>query len=398
MAARAPIYLDHHATTPVDPRVMEAMLPYFTEEFGNAASRSHAFGWRAEAAVEVSREGVAATIGARYPREIIFTSGATESINLALAGCARANASGRNHLVVAATEHRAVLDTAEALERAGHPLTVLPVDRDGRVDPEALRRALGPQTLLASVMAANNEIGVLQPLAEIAAVCREQGVLFHCDAAQAAGKIPLDVEALGIDLLSLSGHKVYGPKGIGALYVRSRPRVRVDPLLHGGGHERGLRPGTLPVPLIVGLRRALDLAVELRDAETVRLAALRDRLLGRLREGLGGVEVNGHPELRLAGNLNVSFDGIDAAALLVALPDVALSTGSACSSAEPRPSHVLLALGLPEPRVRSALRIGIGRFNTEGEIDHVADRVVSEVRRLRAASTPGTRSGYPRRA
>ncbi len=398
MAPRAPIYLDHHATTPVDPRVLEAMLPYFTEEFGNAASRSHVFGWRAEAAVEVAREAVARAIGASDPREIVFTSGATESVNLALAGAARAHAAARNHLVVAATEHRAVLDTAAALERAGHPVTVVPVESDGRIDPGAIRRALGPRTLLVSVMAANNEIGVLQPLAEIGAVCRERGVLFHCDAAQAAGKIPLDVEALAIDLLSVSGHKLYGPKGVGALYVRSRPRVRLEPLLHGGGHERGLRPGTLPVPLLVGLGRALDLSLELREAEASRLASLRDRLLARVREGLDGVEVNGHPALRLAGNLNLSFDGVDATALLLALPDVALSTGSACSSAEPHPSHVLLALGLPEPRVRSALRIGIGRFNTEAEIDHVAGRLVAEVSRLRALSTPGTRPGYPRGA
>ncbi len=289
-----------------------------------------------------------------------------------------------------------MLDTARALEAAGVALTLLPVDGQGLVDPEALRRAIGPRTLLVSIMAANNEIGVLQPLAEIGQICREHEVLLHCDAAQAAGKIPLDVVALGIDLLSLSGHKLYGPKGVGALYVRSRPRVRLAPQIHGGGHERGLRSGTLPVPLIVGLGRALALSLEERVAESARVRGLRERLLSRLREQLDDVVLHGHPELRLPGNLNLSFPGVDAAALLLALPDVALSTGSACSSAEPHPSHVLAALGLPEAQLRAALRIGIGRFNTEAEIDRVADRLVREVRRLRALSTPGTRASYPR--
>lgn len=396
MSGRDQIYLDHHATTPVDPRVLEAMLPYFREDFGNAASRSHVFGWRAEAAVELARETIAGALGARDPTEIVFTSGATESINLALKGSAQALANTRDHLVVAKTEHRAVLDTARALESAGCSLTLLAVDGVGLVDPDAVRRAIGPRTLLVSVMAANNEIGVLQPLSEIGALCRERGVLFHCDAAQAAGKIPLDVDAFGIDLLSVSGHKLYGPKGIGALYVRSRPRVRLLPQMHGGGHERGLRSGTLPVPLIVGLGRALALSLEEMAAESKRLRELRDRLLSQLHAGLDGVDLNGHPERRLPGNLNLSFAGVDAAALLLALPDVALSTGSACSSAEPHPSHVLAALGLDEARVRSALRIGIGRFNTRAEIDRVAEQLVREARRLRALSTPGTRPGYPR--
>jgi cysteine desulfurase len=376
--------------------VLAAMLPYFTEDFGNAASRSHVFGWRAEAAVALARERIADALGARAPAEIVFTSGATESINLALKGAAQALANTRDHLVVAATEHRAVLDTCRALEATGRTLSVLPVDGQGLVDPDAVRRALGRRTLLVSVMAANNEIGVLQPLAEIGRICREQGVLFHCDAAQAAGKIPIDVEALGIDLLSLSAHKLYGPKGVGALWVRSRPRVRLEPLLHGGGHERGLRSGTLPVPLIVGFGRALMLSLEERVAETQRVQALRQRLLSRLQGELDGVALNGHPDARLAGNLNLSFLDVDAAALLLALPDVALSTGSACSSADPHPSHVLAALGLSPERVRSALRIGIGRFNTEAEIDRAAERLIHEVRRLRTLSTPGTRPGYPR--
>jgi cysteine desulfurase len=396
VAVRLPIYLDHQATTPADPRVVEAMLPYFSDDFGNAASKTHVFGWRAEAAVELARETLAAAVGARTPAEIVFTSGATESINLALKGAAHARAGTKDHLVVAATEHRAVLDTSRALEAAGASVTLLPVDAQGLVDPDAVRKAIGPRTLLVSVMAANNEIGVLQPLEEIGRLCREHSVLFHCDAAQAVGKLPLDVEALGIDLLSLSAHKLYGPKGIGALYVRSRPRVRLEPLLHGGGHERGLRSGTLPVPLIVGAARAVAISLEELSVEQPRLHALRERLLERLRGELEGVELNGHPQRRLAGNLNLSFLGVEAAALLLALPEVALSTGSACSSAEPHPSHVLAALGLPDARIRSAIRIGIGRFNTEEEIDWVAAKLVHEVRRLRALSTPGTRPGYLR--
>lgn len=384
MAGRTPIYLDHNATTPVDPRVLEAMLPYFSQDFGNAASRSHVFGWRAAAAVDLAREEVARAVGARSADEIVFTSGATESINLAMKGAAEARVGTRDHLIVAATEHRAVLDTAQALASAGCSVSIVPVDAAGLVDPDAIRLAIGPRTLLVCVMAANNEIGALQPLAEIGSVCRERGVLFHCDAAQAAGKILLDVEAQQIDLLALSGHKLYGPKGVGALYVRARPRVRLVPQIHGGGHERGLRSGTLPVPLVVGLARALALCLEEREAESKRLAGLRDRLLSRLRAEACDVEVNGHPDLRLPGNLNLSFAGVDAAALLLALPDVALSTGSACSSAEPRPSHVLAALGLPAARIRSALRIGIGRFNTEAEIDQVAESLVRAVRRLRA--------------
>lgn len=372
------------------------MLPYFTQDFGNAASHSHVFGWRAEAAVTLARERVARAIGARSAGEIVFTSGATESINLALKGVVQASGKTRNHLIAVATEHPAVLDTARSLEASGCALDVLPVDAQGLLDPDAVRRAIGPRTLLVSVMAANNEIGVLQPLAEIGAVCRERGVLLHCDAAQAAGKIPLDVSADHVDLLSLSGHKVYAPKGVGALYVRSRPRLRLAPQIHGGGHERGLRSGTLAVPLVVGLGRAIEIACEEREAEAARLAALRARLLSCLEGEVGGVSVNGHPELRLPGNLNVSFDGIDAAALLVALPGIALSTGSACASAQPHPSHVLAALGLSDARIRSAVRIGIGRFTSGDEIDEAAAQIVRAVRSLRALSTPGTRPGYPR--
>lgn len=393
MSAGLPIYLDHHATTPVDPRVLDAMLPFFREDFGNAASRTHAYGWRAEAAVEMAREQVAAAVGARVATEIVFTSGATEAINLALIGAAQVAAGARDQVIAAATEHRAVLDVCEALSKTGVEVVRLPVDGLGLVDPDALRRALGPRTLLVSVMAANNEIGVIQPLAEIGRACREAGALFHCDAAQAAGKIALDVEAMQIDLLSASGHKVYGPKGVGALYVRSRPRVRLAPQMHGGGHERGLRSGTLPVPLVVGLGRALALACGEREAESARIGGLRDRLFASLCEGVPGVVRNGAAEPRLAGNLNVSFEGVDASALLLALPGLALSTGSACSSAEPHPSHVLAALGLPPERIRGAIRIGIGRFNTEDEIDRAARMLVEGVRRLRAGSTPGTLRG-----
>jgi len=384
MSAPAPIYLDHFATTPVDPRVLEAMLPWFSQDFGNAASRTHVFGWRAEAAVEQARAEVASALGAREPREIVFTSGATESNNLALQGVARACASRGDHLVTVATEHRAVLDVCTALEREGRRVSVLPVDAGGLVDPDALRRAIEPRTVLVSVMAANNEIGVLQPLAQLAAICRERGVLLHSDAAQAAGKVPLDVRALGVDLLSVSAHKLYGPKGVGALYVRGgSPRVRVAPLLYGGGHERGMRSGTLPVPLVVGLGRALALAVTEREAEAARLAELRDRLWQRLQAGLGELVLrNGDPVRCLPAALHVSFPGVDAAALLPQLPDVALSSGSACSSASPEPSHVLRALGLPPDRVRSGIRFGLGRFNTAEEIERAAARVVEQVQRL----------------
>lgn len=384
------IYLDHHATTPVDARVIEAMRPWAEREFGNAASRTHAFGWRAEAAVDVAREAVARAIGAREPREIVFTSGATESDNLALLGVARAGRTRGDHVVTVATEHAAVLEPCEQLAREGFRVTVLPVDRDGLVDPDDVARALDDRTLLVSVMAANNEIGVLQPIAAIARVCRERGVLFHTDAAQAIGKVPFDAAALGADLVSLTAHKLYGPKGVGALYVRSgRPRIRIEPLLFGGGHEMGLRPGTLPVPLVVGLGRAIEIAVEERESEAGRVGALRDRLFARL-AALGGIARNGHASERLPGNLNVAIDGIEADALLAALRDVAISTGSACSSAKPEPSHVLRALGLPERAVRASIRIGLGRGTTEAEIETAAARLCEEIAALRAAQPAAT--------
>lgn len=384
------IYLDHHATTPVDARVIEAMQPWLEREFGNAASRTHAYGWRAEAGVEIAREAIARAIGAGDPAEITFTSGATESNNLAILGVARAERDRGDHVVTVATEHASVLEPCEQLRREGFRVTVLPVDRDGRVDPEAVARALDERTRLVSVMAANNEIGVLQPLAAIARICRERGVLFHTDAAQAVGKIELDVAALGVDLLSLTAHKLYGPKGVGALWVRGgRPRIRIQPLLFGGGHEHGLRPGTLAVPLVVGFGRAVEIAIAERTSEAARVGALRDRLLERLTQ-LGGVACNGHPTERLAGNCNVAIEGIEADALLSALRDVAISSGSACSSAEPAPSHVLRALGLTEAAVRSSIRIGLGRGTTETEIERAAVRIAEEVRALRSARSAAT--------
>ena len=384
MTLQLPIYLDHHATTPLDPRVLDAMLPYFREDFGNASSASHVYGWRAEAAVEAAREELANAIGAADAREIVFTSGTTESDNLALIGVARANRDRCDHLVTTSIEHPAVLDAARSLERDGFRVTYLPVDVDGLVDPADVAAAIGERTALVSVMAANGEIGTLQPLAEIGRVCREREVPFHTDAAQAVGKIPLDVEQLGVDLLSMCAHKLYGPKGIGALYVRSRrPRLRIEPLLHGGGHERGLRSGTLPVPLIVGFARAVSLCLAELEEETARLTALRGRLWDGLCAELDAVVRNGHSELRLPGNLNVSFEGVDADHLLVALPGVALSTGSACASASAEPSHVLTALGLPGERIRAALRFGLGRSTSAGEIDSVVGQVVAAVRESR---------------
>jgi cysteine desulfurase len=387
---RDPIYLDHHSTTPTDPRVVEAMLPWFTRDFGNAASRTHAFGWRAEAAVEAAREALARGVGGREAGEIVFTSGATEANNLALLGLAEARRARGDHLVTVATEHPSVLDPCAALARRGFRVTVLPVDRAGLVEPGAVEAALGDRTLLVSVMWANNEIGVIQPIAEIARVCRAHGVPLHSDAAQAVGKVPVGAMAAGVDLLSFTAHKLYGPKGVGALWVRSgRPRLRLEPLLHGGGHERGLRSGTLPVPLIVGFARALELALAELDTESSRLAELRDRLLARLRAALPGVFVNGGPARRLPANLNVGFEGVAADALIAALPDLAISTGSACSSARPEPSHVLRALGLSDEALGASVRIGLGRGNTPEEVEAAADRIVAEVRALRAGRAAG---------
>ncbi len=377
------IYLDYHATTPVDPRVLEAMLPFFGPKFGNAASGTHSFGWEAEAAVEAARKRIAELAGASA-REIVFTSGATESDNLALKGVAAAAGGTGSHIVTVATEHKAVLDTAGALERTGHRVTVLRPRPDGLVDLEELREAIGPDTVLVSVMYANNEIGVLQPVREIGAICREKRVLFHCDAVQAFGKFPVNVDADHIDLMSVSAHKMYGPKGVGALYVRRQnPRVRLTAQMDGGGHEGGMRSGTLNVPGIVGFGEACRLAAREMAEEYGRIGKLRDRLKQRLEEGLEGVHVNGSMEHRLAGNLNVSFERVDGDALLLALPDLAISTGSACNSHGGGGSHVLQAIGVAAELVQSATRFGLGRFTTDEEVEYAARRVVEAVRKLR---------------
>jgi cysteine desulfurase len=381
-----PIYMDNNSTTRVDPRVVDAMLPFFTEQFGNAASRTHVFGQQAEQAVEQARARVAALIGAD-PREIVFTSGATESNNLALKGAAALHRRQGNHLITVATEHKAVLDPCKRLEQDGFAVTVLPVDRHGRVSAEQVADALSDQTILVSVMAANNEVGTLQPIQEIGRVCKERGVLFHNDAAQAAGKVTLDVEAMGIDLLSLSAHKIYGPKGVGALYVRRRnPSVRLAPLFDGGGHERRLRSGTLPVPLVVGFGLACELCAAEMTGEAERLTGLRERLRQGIQDQLPEVYLNGHPTQRLPGNLNLSFAYVQGDALLMNLREVALSSGSACTSAEPEPSYVLRALGVNDELAHGSLRFGLGRFSTAEEVDYAAAAVVRAVTRLRAMS------------
>ncbi|HLJ62491.1 MAG TPA: aminotransferase class V-fold PLP-dependent enzyme [Stellaceae bacterium] len=377
------IYLDNQATTPTDPAVVAAMLPYFTEKFGNAGSITHAYGREAEEAVERARGQVAALIGAEA-REIVFTSGATESNNLALKGAAHFHrVQGRDHLVIAVSEHKCVLESARALERAGFRVTSLPIDKNGFVDPVKLDAAIEERTFLVSIMAANNEIGVIQDLAALGAVARARGVLFHSDAAQAVGKVPLDVEAMKIDLLSISGHKIYGPKGIGALYVRRRPRARIAPLFDGGGQERGLRSGTAPVPLCVGLGEAAERSARVRESEAARLKDFRARLLAGLRARLPDLIVNGDLERRLPGNLNLSFPGVPALALMKECPDLALSTGSACTATEVEPSHVLRALGLSEALARSTLRIGLGRFTTEAEIGAAIEALAAGARRLK---------------
>jgi cysteine desulfurase len=380
-----PVYLDYQATTPTDPRVVEAMLPWFTEKFGNPHSTSHGFGREAADAVETARAEVAALIGAD-PREIVFTSGATESNNLALKGVARFRRQheGRDHVVTVATEHKCVLESAHALETEGFAVTYLPVGPDGLLDPASLVAAVTGRTALVSVMAAHNEIGVLQPIAELAQIARTKGAFFHTDAAQAAGKIALDVETMGIDLLSISGHKLYGPKGIGALYVRRRPRVRLLPLIDGGGQERGFRSGTLPTPLCVGFGRACALATTEMSKEAARVAGLRDRLLAGLRRRLPEVRVNGTMARRLAGNLNLSFPGIDAVEFLGACEGVALSTGSACTSARVEPSYVLRALGVEEAQARGSIRIAVGRFTTAAEIDFAVDALSAAVQGLKS--------------
>jgi len=393
---KTPVYLDNHATTRVDPRVVEAMLPYFSETYGNAASTSHSFGWEAKEAVDRARESLAAAVGAT-PREIVLTSGATESNNLAIRGVAeRLNRRG-NHLITVKTEHKAVLDPIERLGRRGCEVTLLDVaqagsDQAGLLELDLLRAALRDDTLLVSVMLANNEIGVIQPIREIAALCHERGALLHCDATQAVGKMPVDVRELGVDLLSFSAHKIYGPKGVGALYVRrSAPAVRLEPQIAGGGHENGFRSGTLNVPGIVGFARAIELCLEEMPVEAVRLSELRLRLFEGLTQRLDGATLNGPalhlPGLRLPGNLNVSFAYVDGEALLMQMKHVAVSSGSACTSANPEPSHVLRALGLSDEATRSSLRFGIGRFNTQEEIDFAIEIVVQVVERLRKLSS-----------
>src|SRR4051794_23948622 len=383
---QTPIYMDNNSTTRVDPRVVEAMLPYFTEKYGNAASRSHPFGWEAEAAVEEAREQIAGLIGATA-KEIIFTSGATESNNLAIKGVAAMYKKKGNHVVTQATEHKATLDTCKRLERDGFQVTYLPVDKFGQVHPEQVREAITDKTILVTLMAANNEIGTIQPIAGIGKLCKEKGVLFHTDAVQAVGKVPLDVEKMGIDLLSLSGHKIYAPKGIGALYVRKKdPRVRLEPQIDGGGHERGMRSGTLPVPMIVGLGKACEIEKKEGHDEAKKLYKLRERLRKGIMDKLPESYLNGHPDERLPGNANISFAYVEGEGLMMGIKDVAVSSGSACTSASLEPSYVLRALGVGDELAHSSIRFGVGRFTTEEEVDYVSDLVVREVNRLRAMS------------
>ncbi|MBK9375633.1 MAG: aminotransferase class V-fold PLP-dependent enzyme [Holophagales bacterium] len=382
MSRRRPVYLDHQATTPLDPRVLEAMLPWLTGDFGNAASRQHAFGWAAESAVSSAREEIAAALGAE-PAEIVFTSGATESNNLAILGAARAARGRGDHVVTSAVEHRSVLDPCRQLAAEGFEVTVLAPDETGRIAVEAVAAALKDRTILVSLMAAQNEVGTLNPVAEIGALCGSRGVLFHTDAAQALGKVPFDVSS-GVALASLSAHKLHGPKGVGALWVRGRPRVALAPLVFGGGHERGLRSGTLNVPGIAGFGAAVRLASRERDVEAARLVALRDRLDGAIRGALDGVTLNGHPVERLPGNLSLSFAGVDGERLITALRNLAVSSGSACTTASAEPSHVLRALGVPDALAKATIRFGLGRFTTVAEVDFAASEVVEAVRRIRS--------------
>src|SRR5580700_9315006 len=381
-----PIYMDNHATTPLDPRVLEAMLPYFGAKFGNAASRNHSFGWEAEQAVDKAREQIAKLIGATS-KEIIFTSGATESNNLALKGIAEMYRERGNHIITQVTEHKAVLDTCKRLEKNGYRVTYLPVKADGLIDLEDLKRAMDEKTILVSIMAANNEIGVLQPIRDIGKLCHEKGVIFHTDAVQAVGKVPVNVIADNIDVLSLSGHKIYGPKGVGALYVRRRnPRVQIAAQIDGGGHERGMRSGTLNVPGIVGLGKACEIAQQEMETEAAYLRRLRDRLKAMLEAELDYIHVNGSMEHRLPGNLNVSFVYVEGESLLMGINDVAVSSGSACTSATLEPSYVLKALGLGDDVAHSSIRFGLGRFNTQAEVDYVSDKLIDVVSKLRELS------------
>ncbi len=384
---KKPVYMDNHATTRVDSRVLDAMLPYFTEKFGNAASRNHSFGWEAEEAVDRSRNQIAALIGAKS-KEIIFTSGATESDNLAIKGVVEFYKDKGNHIISCVTEHKAVLDSCRALERAGKAnVTYLPVDKYGMVDPDAVRRAITDKTVLITIMWANNEIGTIHPIAEIGKIAKEKGIVFHTDAVQAIGKVPVDFEKAGVDLASITAHKIYGPKGIGALYVRSKgPRVRISPQMDGGGHERGMRSGTLNVPGIVGLGAACEIAGKEMPEEAQKLIQLRSQLQAGLFERLDEIYVNGHPTERLPGNLNVSFAYVEGESLLMGINDIAVSSGSACTSATLEPSYVIRALGIDDELAHSSIRFGLGRFNTLEEVDYVTDRVSKEVKRLREMS------------
>ncbi len=386
MAVKLPIYMDNHATTPVDPRVLEAMLPYFTEKFGNAASRNHSFGWAGEEAVESARQQVASLINATA-KEIIFTSGATESDNLMIKGVAEMYREKGNHIITQAIEHKAVLDTCKRLEKEGYEVTYLPVQKDGRVDPEDVRKAIKPTTILISIMYANNEIGSINPIAEIGKIAKEHGIIFATDGVQAIGKIPVDVQKDNIDLLAISAHKLYGPKGVGALYVRRRnPRVQLSAIIDGGGHERGMRSGTLNVPGIVGLGKACEIAQKEMVEESKRLSGLRDRLKTKLEAKLDETFINGSLEHRLPHNLNMSFAYVEGESLLMGINDIAVSSGSACTSATLEPSYVLKALGVGEDLAHTSIRFGLGRFTTEEEVDYVVDKMVQVVTKLRELS------------
>ncbi len=383
---KLPIYMDYNATTPVDPRVVEAMMPYFTGDFGNAASRNHEFGWKAEEGVEHAREQVAAAINAS-PKEIIWTSGATESNNIAIKGIAAMYREKGNHIISQVIEHKAVIDPCKYLEQNGFRVTFLPVDKHGMIHPDQVREAMTDQTILVSIMHGNNEIGTINPVKEIGALCKEKGVIFHTDAVQTFAKLPIDVEAMGIDLLSCSGHKIYGPKGIGALYVRrKRPRVRCEPVIHGGGHERGMRSGTLNVPGIVGMGKAAELCVQNQKKEIEGVTGLRERLREGLFGRLGEIYLNGHPTQRIPNNLNISFLYVEGESLMMGFNDIAVSSGSACTSASLEPSYVLKALGLGDDLAHSSIRFSIGRFTTEEEIDYAVERVCSAVEKLREMS------------
>jgi cysteine desulfurase len=387
MALQFPIFMDYHSTTPVDQRVLDEMIPYFTQKFGNAASRNHAFGWTAEEAVEYSRERIAKLINAQNEKEIVFTSGASEANNLALKGVAEFYADKGNHIITCVTEHKSILDTCKRLEKDGCSVTYLPVDKEGLVDPEAVRAAITDKTILVSLMLANNEIGTVQKIAEIGKITREKGVLFHSDATQGIGKTEFDVQSMNIDLASLTAHKMYGPKGIGALYVRrNKPRVRIVAQMDGGGHERGMRSGTLNVPGIVGFGKAAEIMRTEAAEENKRILALRERLRHKLQSALEETYINGSMERRLPGNLNISFAFVEGEALMMAIKDVAVSSGSACTSASLEPSYVLRALGVGDELAHSSIRFGLGRFSTEEEVDYVAELVIAKVQKLRELS------------